>query len=274
MSLVYQKITDLKTWRKYAPPKSPEKQWKCTRSAMELARYVTKALPDIPEVFKRALEYAGEQTESKEYTWSPEFVTKLPGKGEGRNHDLLLSGENIVVGVEAKVDEAFGNDCLEEWYAYGKTHNADKGENRLLRLNELCKVVFQKEYDQKNYSGIRYQLLSALAGTIIEAENEKRKKAMLLIVSFYAQSTSKRKTFKEENIQENNAAFNDFVGLIGARGISNESNKLNCPEIEFAGQARIGETETYIVKASVKYDLDCNECTYCEECKNKNKRLS
>lgn len=237
---------------------------------MELARYVTKALPEIPDVLKHALEYAGEQTESKEYTWSPEFVTKLPGKGEGRNHDLLLSGENIVVGVEAKVDEAFGNDCLEEWYAYGKTHNADKGENRRLRLNELCKTVFQKEYDDKEpYSKIRYQLLSALAGTIIESKNEKRKKAMLLIVSFYAQNPSKRQSFKDENIKRNKDDFDYFVSLIGNKGMSNESDKLNCPEIEFAGQARIGETETYIVKASVKYDLDCNECTYCEECKNK-----
>ncbi len=43
----------------------------------------------------------------------PEFVTRLPERGEGRNHDLWLqarcSAGGLTICVEAEADESFGN---------------------------------------------------------------------------------------------------------------------------------------------------------------------
>ena len=104
-------IRGLNDWPR---PKRPDLHWKAGRSAMELARAwfrgktgappaelmrVLKSVPDLKDL-------AAEQA-------TPELVTGLPERGEGRNHDLwLLAGtakEKITVCIEAKADEPFGN---------------------------------------------------------------------------------------------------------------------------------------------------------------------
>ena len=256
MSLVYHKITDMDSWHRFAPPKDSENQWRCTRSAMELARYITDNLPELPNPIKEALKYAHESPDDN-YVWCPEYVTALPGSGGGRNHDLILFGKDIVVGVEAKADEKFDN-TLASWLKNGEK-NADKGANRKYRLDCLCKIIFNKKYSEE-HKELRYQLLSALSGTIIEAKKQSKAKALLMVISFNINNQC-----HPINIARNNRDFADFIEKIG--NMNDESLSINCPEIVFAGHDIIDGIETYIVKVSIeRKDLRCNRCSYYAYC--------
>ena len=252
----------MNSWYNIAPPKKQKEQWKCTRSAMELSRYITDNLPEIPTAIKAALKYAGESS-NEEYEWLPEYETSLPGNGGGRNHDLIMFGKGIVVGIEAKADEPFDSNNLSSWLNEGKK-NSDGGKNRKHRLDELCKLLFNEEYSEE-YKNVMYQLVTALSGTIIEAKNRKKNKALFIVLSFDINEACKK-----TKVEKNNSDFKFFINKIGKNGkIKDEKESINCPEIEFAGHKKYGTVDTYIVKASVKRnDLRCKDCgyrNYCDE---------
>ena len=68
----------------------------------------------------------------------PEYVTALPERGEGRNHDLLLVGYRdrlrIVVSVEAKVDESFGEKIGDYWRRARKSKKPTRVPQRIEAL--------------------------------------------------------------------------------------------------------------------------------------------
>lgn len=173
-------IKTLKDWLDYAPPAKKEEHWQDGRSAKELARYIVGEKGCLP----KELEYVLTKLECKEGTkliGIPELVTKLDSRGRGRTHDLLLVKENeIVVGIEAKVDETFDKqvyEIIEE--LVGK--NGEEAQGKYKRLKGLYESIYDSKID-KTY--LRYQLLAATVGTLIEAKNAKASKAALVIITF------------------------------------------------------------------------------------------
>ena len=109
-------IADGRSWTR---PKE-EYHWRAGRSAMELARaWFTSPVPICPPEVKSLWE-SHPVTAGVALTEGWEYVTPLPERGEGRNHDLLLvgcrDGCGVVVSVEAKVDERFGDRIGAYWH--------------------------------------------------------------------------------------------------------------------------------------------------------------
>ena len=50
-------IATLNDWFRFSPPMGGEKQWKDGRSAKELARYITSALPNVPAEIEKKLSH-------------------------------------------------------------------------------------------------------------------------------------------------------------------------------------------------------------------------
>ena len=101
-------IKSIDDWYNAAPPKNPSLHWKDGRSAKELAKYMTSTNGYMPKEIEDILAKLGCNPNITFYG-EPEAVTSLEGRGGGRHHDLLLVQENeVVVGVEAKSDEDFG----------------------------------------------------------------------------------------------------------------------------------------------------------------------
>ena len=165
-------IVDVESWKQYCPPKKGDLQWRDGRSAKELAKYITEALPAVPAEIENALKSLVPM--DARFDWDAEYVTALPGKGEGRNHDGILYNDDIVVTIEAKADETLGNLIEEEMN--------DASVNKLHRISTLLGYLFNGSF--KKYHNLRYQLLTAAAGTIIEAENRKVKTAVMVVVVF------------------------------------------------------------------------------------------
>jgi hypothetical protein len=154
-------VIDVESWQQHCPPKKGDLQWRDGRSAKELAKYITESLPAVPAEIESVLKTIVPMDAT--FDWDAEYVTPLPGKGEGRNHDGILYGDDIVVTIEAKADETLGNLIEEEMNT--------ASVNKLYRISKMLGYLFDGGF--KKYSKLRYQLLTASVGTIIEAERRK-----------------------------------------------------------------------------------------------------
>jgi len=192
-------IVDCDSWKQHRPPKKPDIQWKDGRSAKELARFVTTSLPDMPSEIEGKLVTFVDETAV--FDWDAEYVTELPGIGEGRNHDAVFFNEDIVVCIEAKADETLGNLIQEEM------RNASV--NKLGRISDLLKMIFKGGF--KEYGNLRYQLLTASTGAILEAKKRGVKTVILLVIVF----KSEEHTTKEK-IENNNADIQRFLNATAA----------------------------------------------------------
>ena len=204
MFLKYNGITDIESWFKISPPMGGEKQWKDGRSAKELARYMTSTYPMVPKEIEDTLcYYVGKNAE---FDWAAEYVTEFQpfglGKGEGRNHDAFLFNSDIVVGIEGKADESLGSQLIGD-----ALENAS--DNKKQRINGMIQMLFGDS--PENHKGIRYQLVTASAATLLEATKKNVKKAILMVIVF-----KKNGCYSEEKIAANNTDIQNFLIDISA----------------------------------------------------------
>jgi hypothetical protein len=94
--------------------------------------------------------------------------------GNVRNHDLLLravtaAGEPVVVCVEAKAGEPLGATVAEQARSAKKARAANPNSNASTRLADLQKRLCRYPLDDPRVALLRYQLLTAWAGTLAEA---------------------------------------------------------------------------------------------------------
>ena len=144
----------------------------------------------------------------------PEYVTALPEKGDGRNHDLLLLGCRddcgIVVSVEAKVDEPFGDRLGDYWHRALRARQSEEPTRLPERMEALVSMVFGSgaSPDLKPWASLRYQLLTAVAGTAIEAAKREVDIAVLVIHEFLTHSADAAK------VADNAQDLSDFASVL------------------------------------------------------------
>ena len=193
-------ITTVEEWYQFSPPKAKEKHWKDGRSAKSLAQFMTdknqvKKLEDILVELKYGTNGV--------ISCTPEANTVLPCKGNGRNHDLLMIGEDFVVGIEAKVSEPFGEEI--------STELIEASDNKKGRIDKLANELFGCKINEvKDGLELRYQLLTGVYGTLLEAENNKKSKALFLVIVFTDGLTSE----DENAVNRNNDDFKNFCQQI------------------------------------------------------------
>ncbi len=198
-------------WRSWTRPKKVN-QWRAGRSAMELARaWFVSPIPRCPQEIADLLGShpltAGEAISEG----IPECVTKLPERGEGRNHDLLLlghaAGRSILISIEAKVDEPFG-DTIGGYLA--KARLLTRRTRAPQRIQSLVSMVFSPSAspDQDPWRGLRYQLLTAAAGAAIEAAHRNADIVVLVVHEFHTEHMNPDKS------AINAADFRAFVSVL------------------------------------------------------------
>jgi len=176
-------IHSVDEWFRFAPPKGGEKQWKDGRSAKELAKaWFRSQKPKVPEELEALFESHPATKGLVIETAIPELPTPLHNfRGETRNSDLIMLGRvgNIgtLVGVEAKVDEPFGEVVLEY---------REKAKSRSKipeRIDHLCRSIFDRPMDEE-LGSLRYQLLHGVGGTLIESKSRKAEQAVFVVHEF------------------------------------------------------------------------------------------
>lgn len=175
-----QLIVDLESWKTAFIEVDKEKNWEEGRSACTLAKYFTTPNIEKSDGIKKIKEYfeaLGFSNPKFEYA-EIEHPSPFDEYSRPRMQDLVIKGENekgrILACVEAKVDEKFGNEVLNQAYKNAKQYKIKHpNSNRQNRIEELCKKYLNVNAESiKSGDGndIRYQLLHYLAGSICEAK--------------------------------------------------------------------------------------------------------
>ncbi len=162
-----QPIETLDEWSVRGGPQQSY-QWRDGRSAKECARaWLRTGSPAVPaeltSLFDSHPLLAGLRVEEA----VAEIETRLDAYGRGRVHDLVLTGatddRSVVVSVEAKADESFG-----ELVANARAAAvARRPRSRVPdRIEGLRRALFGPAAE---VDGLRYQLLYGVAGALIEA---------------------------------------------------------------------------------------------------------
>jgi hypothetical protein len=177
-------ITD---WRAWTRPKR-DYQWRAGRSAMELARaWFAASTPTCPREIADLLASHPQTASLSLIHGIPEHVTALPERGEGRNHDLLLlaDGRNgrTVISIEAKVDESFGETVGTYW---AKAKRSTEPTRAPERIEALLSMAFGPSAlpNSDPWQRFRYQLLTAVTGTAIEAAQRQAAAAIVIVHDF------------------------------------------------------------------------------------------
>jgi hypothetical protein len=208
---VTNKIDCLHQWFDKCPPQGRLKHWKDGKSAKETAKHW---LHTIPFHFKEILN----SFNLKFLICSPEFVSKLDEyKGNARNHDLLIVAKNnyknkVVIAIESKADEEFGDTISETIVEAESRFQQNPESNGLRRIEDLRLAVFGVIQDEQ--LNLRYQLLTAVAGTLAEAKKQKAKKAIFLVQTFVSDEINKK------DHQRNQDDLNAFLNYLSKGEIS------------------------------------------------------
>jgi hypothetical protein len=207
-------ILTLEDWEKHAGPKS-KIHWKDGRSAKESARaWLEVSNPVLPAEIARTL--ATNPAFGLVQKWDAEPEAKLcfdAFSGEPRNSDVLVHATDtygvFLIGAEAKADESFGESVADALAAAVERHVDNPNSNGVARIHQLAAAMLgSREKGEPPLKHIRYQLLTACAGVLCEAERQRSDRAILLIHEFVTDKT------KDAKHSSNQRDLNRFVARL------------------------------------------------------------
>ncbi len=207
-------ILSLKDWELRAGPKSHD-HWVDDRSAKEVARaWLGLNGPEIPGEVQKTL--ASHPAFSSVHEWVAEPEAKLSFDsfpGEPRNTDLVVYAKDtfgqFLVAVEAKADEPFGETVPDALASAVERYVQNSRSNGVTRIQQLAVALLGPRLNREpSLTDIRYQLLTATAGTLCKAAEKGVDRAVLLIHEFVTVKTS------DEKHDENARDLNHFVARL------------------------------------------------------------
>jgi len=209
-------IRTLADWELHAGPKS-KGQWVKERSAWELANaWCGDSNPSMPACIQELLNSCAQTCGFQADVVWPEHQITFDSFGGPRNADLTVIGHTatakVAITVEAKADESFG-DTVNGTFAAAlerAIQSADSGGVR--RIEELARALFRacdKDKGQVLAALLRYQLLTAVAGTIAFADQQHADLAVLIVHEFITAKTT------DERHAKNASDYEMFLGRLG-----------------------------------------------------------
>jgi len=184
-------IRTLAEWEEHAGPKS-RKHWKPGRSAYELARAWCRAEgPAMPADVRLLLDSRAETRGlAVDAVW-PEHPIRFDKRfGEPRNADLAFVGTSaagtVAVTIEAKADGAFGATVADTFVDALERNTETPRSQGIGRIEDLARALFaaRDEEDAPRVGTLRYQLLTAAAGTLALAQRHGTDFAVLIVHEF------------------------------------------------------------------------------------------
>ena len=230
-----QQVSNLVEWRsRIFDATSKEKDWKKGRSAHSLAEFIMNR-KGAAYLETRISAVLSQSIELERAT--PEYLAKFDSyPGNPSNLDLGITGHverlslrsSLFVGVEAKVDETFGNTVMGRYSSALKTREAGKRTNAPERVKGLLSKYFsvQGSPDSSRFADIRYQLLTGTAGTVA-APGEV---SVFYILVFRTSMYDERKGLS--NLRD----YESFIGAACGRLLIREGKDFRADELELEGK--------------------------------------
>jgi hypothetical protein len=167
--------------------------------------------------------------------------------GDPRRHDLLVTARaatgTAVIGVEGKTDEPF-EEPLDGWLMRARARSEPERADE--RLDRLTTAFFGTTLDEDPLlAPLRYQLVSALAGTLAEARAQDAERAVLLVHEFETRWT------ESAPLRRNAGDLEAFLGRLmpGVARTENDRRWIAGPgRVAGDGDWMPEETEVYVAK--------------------------
>jgi hypothetical protein len=222
-------ITCVADWEKGAPPKGAN-QWVEGRSAFELAHaWCGTGTPAMPAELRELFDSNPETRGMVAGPATPELRIPFDEHGgEPRNADLAFLGTTpagkVAVTVEAKADEAFGRTVADTWGDALERLLLNPDSKGVERVEGLSRSLFQPG-GKPRIADLRYQLLTAAAGTIAYAIASEASLAVLIVHEFVTSKTS------DANHARNGEDYRAFLARLrcGSTAASKQSGGLEGP---------------------------------------------
>lgn len=208
-------ITTLAEWRQWAGPKSDD-QWEPERSAYELARaWCEPDGPRVPKQLRRLLDSRVETRDPVVEKYLPEHRIHFDShRGEPRNADMAFVGQTsvgkVAVTIEAKADEPFGGTVADTLTDAIERLIETPHSRGIQRIQDLTLALFGVRLKkQPKVGALRYQLMTAVAGSLAYAIANHADTAVLVIHEFRTCET--KDTLHKNNAQD----LSDFLLRLG-----------------------------------------------------------
>ena len=220
-------ITNLEQWSRTVK----RSHWKPGRSAYSLADFImsrngTSHLEArISSVLSRAVTL--EQG-------TPEYAARFDRYGGPARLDLGISGrtacgDNLFVGLEAKVDEPFGSETVcERWQKATDTLRTKPRSRAAARVRELLSRYFDDDDEpcESRFADVGYQLLTATAGAVaVEAD------ASVLYVAVF-----RTLDYDEERSRKNRLDYDNFMRVSGGESLVQDGSGFLAHELTLNGR--------------------------------------
>ena len=209
-------------WKRMAPPKA-EYQWVEGRSAYELAHaWCGRGAPAVPPELTALFESRAETRGLLIDEVLPEHRVSFDAHGgEPRNADLAMVGHTseskVAVTIEAKADEPFGA-TVGQTVADALERAIENPRSRgVRRLEDLVRALLPpRSKGRPHVCDLRYQLLTAVAGTLAYAATENATLAVLIVHEFLTDKTS------DTRHGDNAADYERFLHRFAGNPVSSE----------------------------------------------------
>ena len=222
----------LDDWERIHNPK----KWKEGRSAYSVADFIVKR-DGARKLQDRISSILG--TPVTFHKIIPEYEVRFDQYGKGRVHDLGIfgktqSGKSLFVGVEAKVNESFGNYVTVEWRKAQERIESGKGtllDKRIMQLsNRVNDVLGVSEWDK-----VKYQLLYGTVGTI-DAKKD---------VSVFYVAVFKTSFYDCKAGESNHQDYQQFIERAGGVPTQDNGNKASSHVLTLGGKQLIAIYENF-----------------------------
>ena len=160
-----------------------------------------------------------------EWDAEPEVQLKFDAlPGEPRNSDVVFHARDArgpyLVAVEAKADEIICRDHRADYGGCARRRLRNPRSNGLLRIQQLASALFApRSPGDTPLAELRYQLLTATAGALCEAERNGNSRVVLLVQEFINLET------RDENHARNAADFEKFVGRLSGGAVKKDNSR-------------------------------------------------
>lgn len=223
-------ISTLEEWERHF---NSSKHWKKGRSAYSLADFI------LNRNGAAYLEYRVSSVLSEEVIFertTPEYLAKFDSYRSPSHLDLGIFGKvgpgnSLFVGVEAKVDEPFGQTVSKRYRNALQKRRAGEKTNAPERVKKLLSRYFLEPAppDASKFSDVRYQLLTASAGTVAVP------KGVVVLCVLVFKTDSYDTTKGEENYRD----YMKFLDCADAESLAEDKQTSLVHELHLDGKRLI-----------------------------------
>lgn len=191
-------IETLESWWQVAPPKDRIKHWVDDHSAKEVARaWLANAPQSPPPEIAALLSSHPDLVDLVLERVEPEALLPFDNRNGPRNADLAITARDrkgvVAITVEAKADEPFDNTVAEVFDVALERLLENPRSGGVARVVDLAQSLIPGWVTGTvAVSELRYQLLTAVAGTLALAAEIEADRAVLVIHEFHTAKTSAR----------------------------------------------------------------------------------